>query len=80
MKRIALVLAMLAMIAGCDMQTYRIKLYPQDGKVIGEWKAITVRSDDCLVYFRTSVEGQERAISGTVTVEPDSPVLTPEKP
>lgn len=80
MKKIALALAMLAVIAGCDMPTYRVRLYSGDGKVIQEWRAITVRSDDCLVFIRTSPGEQEVAVSGTVTVESEDPAITPEKP
>lgn len=82
MRKITLVLAILATVAGCDidMSTYRVRLYSSDGKVIREWRAITCRSDDCLVYIRTSPGREEVAISGTVTVEPEGPAITPEKP
>lgn len=80
MKRLVLVLAMLAVVAGCNPTIYRVRLYSSDGKVIKEWRAITCRSDDCLVFIQTSPGQEDVAISGTVTVESEGPVITPEKP
>lgn len=80
MRTFVLTLAMLFLVAGCDMPTYRVRLYSSDGKVIQEWHAISVRSDDCLVYIRTAPGLAEVGISGTVTAEPEGRGITPEKP
>ena len=76
---LALASAILATIAGCDRQAYRVRLFSGD-KMIGEWRTEMYVTTDKLVSFRDVETGQMIAVGGNVIIDQYDRVITPEKP
>ena len=79
MKKIALGLLMLGLVAGCELPTYRVRLFSGD-KVVGEWPARSYSQNEGLTTFTDIATGQRIAVSGNVIVDQYDKVIIDEKP